>query len=157
MRKIGCQEKGLLRRMRREEDGVALVEFAIVLPLMLLLFGVMVEGGRMFRSYQSANAGIRDAARHVARLAPPSCPIPDYSSLVQRIVAESLSDTSVFASGITVVSASATADCSAGSPYATVSANLSITFPFAGLFRLSGSDLTAFTVTISDQSRVYGL
>ena len=50
-------------RFRREESGVALVEFALFLPLFALSFFVIVEFSRIFFSYQGAIVGVRDAAR----------------------------------------------------------------------------------------------
>jgi hypothetical protein len=59
-----------LSRFLRREDGVALVEFAMFLPLFLLSFFVIVEFARVFYSYQGAVVGVRDAARYYARVAP---------------------------------------------------------------------------------------
>ena len=47
-----------------------MVEFAILLPILLLVFAVIVEGGRLMWSYQTVVAGVRDATRYVARAAP---------------------------------------------------------------------------------------
>ncbi|CAN0605625.1 unnamed protein product, partial [Ectocarpus sp. 12 AP-2014] len=58
-----------LTKFRREESGVALVEFAIFLPLFLLAFFVVVEFSRIFFSYQGAISGVRDATRYLARVA----------------------------------------------------------------------------------------
>lgn len=55
------------RRLFRREDGVALVEFALFLPVFLLAFFVIVEFGRTFFSYQGAVSGVRDATRYAAR------------------------------------------------------------------------------------------
>ena len=60
----------LVKRVRclcRREDGVALVEFALFLPVFLLAFFVIVEFGRTFFSYQGAISGVRDATRYAAR------------------------------------------------------------------------------------------
>ena len=47
----------------RDERGAALVEFAIVMPLLfLLLFGV-IEFAIAFNDYQSIRQGARDGAR----------------------------------------------------------------------------------------------
>ena len=61
---------GLFNRFRRNEDGVALVEFAIFLPAFVLAFFVIVEFSRVFFSYQGAIVGVRDATRYLARVAP---------------------------------------------------------------------------------------
>ena len=52
------------RRPRAQgDDGAALVEFALVMPLLfLLLFGI-VEFGINMNDYQSLRQGVRDAAR----------------------------------------------------------------------------------------------
>jgi Flp pilus assembly protein TadG len=61
------------RRLRKDrEDGAALVEFAVVLPLfILLIFGVM-ETGWFF----AQNIEVRNAAREGARLAAVDFPTP---------------------------------------------------------------------------------
>lgn len=56
-----------LRKFRKQDEGAALVEFAIILPLMLLAFFTIVEFSRLFFSYQGALAGVRDATRYLAR------------------------------------------------------------------------------------------
>ena len=37
-----------LRRLRRDEDGSALVEFGLILPMILIVFAVTIEGSRLF-------------------------------------------------------------------------------------------------------------
>ena len=49
---------------------MALVEFAIFLPVFVLSFFVIVEFTRTFFSYQGAIVGVRDATRYLARVAP---------------------------------------------------------------------------------------
>lgn len=59
----------MTRRLRRESRGQGLVEFALVLPIfMLLLFGI-VDGGRMV----FANNQMAQATRAVARVASTNC------------------------------------------------------------------------------------
>ena len=53
------------RRIRRRSDGQSLVEFALVLPLFLLLFFAIVDMGRAVFVYNS----VTNAAREGARLA----------------------------------------------------------------------------------------
>jgi hypothetical protein len=62
--------KPLLHRFRRAEDGTALVEFAISLPLILVVSFGTIDSMRLFWTYQATVAGVRDAARYVARVAP---------------------------------------------------------------------------------------
>lgn len=62
--------KHIIQRFSKREDGVALVEFALFLPLFLLSFFVIVEFARVFFAYQGAIVGVRDAARYMARVVP---------------------------------------------------------------------------------------
>ena len=52
-------------RFRRDEQGVQLLELAIVLPLLLLLFGSIAEFGRYFYEYTTAAKGARAGARYL--------------------------------------------------------------------------------------------
>lgn len=54
-----------LRRLRRDERGQALVEFALVLPILLLLVLGIIDFGRAWNLHQT----ITDAAREGARRA----------------------------------------------------------------------------------------
>ena len=62
--------KNRVKNFLRDENGVALVEFAIFLPVFVLAFFVIVEFARTFFSYQGALVGVRDATRYLARVAP---------------------------------------------------------------------------------------
>lgn len=55
-----------LRRFARDERGVQLVELAIVLPLMMMLFGAAAEFGRFFYEYTTLAKASRIAARYLA-------------------------------------------------------------------------------------------
>ena len=59
-----------LTAFRRREDGAALVEFAISLPMILVVSYCAIDSMRLFWSYQAAVAGVRDATRYLARIAP---------------------------------------------------------------------------------------
>ncbi len=163
------------RRFARDESGAALVEFALVLPLMLIMFAVIVEGGRMMKNYQGANAGVRDAARYLARaVASNACSggatsatgnaLGAYTTKLEQIVRDSAGTGggTVFGSGVTVDSVVGTFNCVAGTyrvspaPVAQVTATITITFPFGGIFELAGDGLTQVTTTVTDQSRIFG-
>jgi len=63
----------LLARLRRNPRGTAMVETAIVLPVvMLLLFG-LIEMGRALHHQHILAKTVRDAARYLARV-PLACP-----------------------------------------------------------------------------------
>jgi Flp pilus assembly protein TadG len=51
------------RRSRRSERGMQLVEVAIVLPVLLMLFAITAEVGRLYYSYATLAKGTRVAAR----------------------------------------------------------------------------------------------
>ncbi len=50
-------------KLRREKKGQALVEFALVLPLLLLLLMTIFEFGNIFYSYLLITAASREGAR----------------------------------------------------------------------------------------------
>jgi Flp pilus assembly protein TadG len=160
--------RGYIAAFRSDDSGVALVEFAILLPMLLLVFAVIVEGGRMMWSYQAAAAGVRDASRYLARRASPSIcdsggSVASFNPALLEIVRNSISGEALFPSSITVNSVTPTLTCVAGTlrvsptPMVNVSASLTITFPFSGVFELAGGSRPTITTTISDQNKVYGL
>jgi len=48
------------------QQGIAAVEFAITLPLLLLLMLATAEFGRLFSQYDTLTKSVRDSARYVA-------------------------------------------------------------------------------------------
>lgn len=159
--------KILPSRFSKEESGAALVEFAILLPMMLLVFAVIIEGGRLMWSYQSVNAGVRDAARYLARVAPANIctsggSVAGYQSDLETIVRETIGGDTIFPSKIVINSVTPSLLCVAGSyrispaPVVEVNASMTIQFPFSGVFDLNDQTLGTMTKTVSDQSRVFG-
>jgi Flp pilus assembly protein TadG len=60
---------------RRDDTGAAAVEFALLVPILLLLvFGIMEYGLTLF-DMQGANAGAREGARRAAVGQAPSCAV----------------------------------------------------------------------------------
>ena len=53
------------RRFARDESGTELVELAIVLPVLLVLFAATAEFGRFFYTYQTLAKSTRSAARYI--------------------------------------------------------------------------------------------
>ena len=53
------------RRFARSERGTQLVELAIVLPVLLVLFGATAEFGRFFYTYQTLSKATRVGARYL--------------------------------------------------------------------------------------------
>jgi Flp pilus assembly protein TadG len=67
--------KRALQRLARRLDagasdasGAAAAEFALILPLILVMIVAFFEAGRMFWVYNIASSSARDAARYAARL-----------------------------------------------------------------------------------------
>jgi Flp pilus assembly protein TadG len=54
--------------MERSERGSNLVEFALVLPLLVLILAGMADVGRAFNSYMVITNGAREGARAASRL-----------------------------------------------------------------------------------------
>lgn len=158
---------GRLSRFLREETGAALVEFAVVLPMMLLVFAVIVEGSRLMIAFQSAIGGVRDATRYLARVVPSDIcttggSVAGYAAQLQTIVGQSTTGGTFLPAGVIVNSVTPTLACVAGTyrvspaPVASVTANVSITFPFAGIFGLNGGTLAPIVTNVSDSARVFG-
>ena len=59
--------------LAKDRSGVALVEFAIMLPLLIILALGLSEIGRGVAHYHAIHKGVRDAARFLARV-PATCP-----------------------------------------------------------------------------------
>ncbi|HET8781931.1 MAG TPA: TadE/TadG family type IV pilus assembly protein [Pyrinomonadaceae bacterium] len=54
-----------LNRFRRDEQGVQLLEMAIVIPIMLVLFAAVAEFGRYFHEYTTLAKASRVGARYM--------------------------------------------------------------------------------------------
>lgn len=62
----------LFRRFRRREEGAALVEFAVVVPLLLLIIWVIIDFARAYYTVNSLASAVREGARVAAVLQVPS-------------------------------------------------------------------------------------
>ena len=74
-----------LNRFRRDEHGVQLVELAIVLPILVLLFGAVAEFGRYFYEYTTVAKGARTGARYLISKSATSTKT-DYETNAKNIV-----------------------------------------------------------------------
>ncbi|MCF1710968.1 pilus assembly protein [Tabrizicola sp. J26] len=158
---------GAGRGFARAEDGAILVEFALVLPMLLLVFAVIVEGSRMMWSYQAAISGVRDATRYLARILPADIcakggTVTAYETKVTQIVDSSLSGLPVLVGGVTVDSVTPALQCHPGSyrggnvAVAQVTATVTMTFPMGSILTLFGGSEAPLTTSVTDQSRVFG-
>ena len=172
-----------LSDFRKKEDGVALVEFAIFLPLFVLSFFVIVEFSRTFFSYQGAVAGVRDAARYAARTYDPGLCVnasngsggtaiigtaatPDITygiverNMVNEIAAlpENIRIVQVSTNYRCVVPSTAGTYRQAEVPIVMVFATIEITLPLGRILELNGRPLIpSITTVIGDESRVFGV
>lgn len=154
-------------RFVADEAGVALVEFAVALPMMMLLFAVIIEGSRMMLSYESAINGVRDATRYLARItAPDICAtggsVAGTATKLKTLIVQANSGASIFAPNVTIGTVTPTYRCVSGTyrggsvPVAQVTAQLTIAFPFAGIFTFVGGSRPTIVTTVIDQARVFG-
>jgi Flp pilus assembly protein TadG len=169
----------LLHRFRRAEDGSALVEFAISLPLILVVSFGTIDSMRLFWSYQAAVAGVRDAARYVARMAPDNI-CTTGASLADHLSARSVNPTTiidstlfanaagsraVYTGGVTITNVTTGITCvstlglrQANVPVVRVSADMNITMPFSGILVLvGGNGFGTITTRIIEDARVFGV
>ncbi len=176
-----------LVRFRRDENGVALVEFALFLPLFLLSFFVIVEFARVFFSYQGAVVGVRDAARYLARVAPAGIcegAVPpsgggnaggtfttitntNGDDKIEEIILRNMDNedgalpAKVFLRGVTYSYVCVIAPGVYRQdevPIGQVSAAIEIELPLGGILELNGQPLIPnITHTVTDQSRIFGV
>lgn len=53
-------------KMKKQQCGVAIVEFALILPLLLLLTFITTEFGRAVYQYNTLTKSVRDAVRYLS-------------------------------------------------------------------------------------------
>lgn len=56
----------VFRKLRKAEDGAVLVEFAIVLPILLLIVWVIIDFARAYYTVNSLASAVREGARVAA-------------------------------------------------------------------------------------------
>ena len=166
--------KRITSKFRRSEKGATAVEFAILLPVMLVVFAAIVESSRIYWNYQSAVSGVRDASRYLARITNAdvcvtngagAIPNGGTAEAVNIIVAKMRDNSNLFPTGVTVSAISANVDCIATptlrttvTPVARVQATVNIQLPFGRVIEYFGSrGTTVMTSQIVDQSRIYGI
>lgn len=63
---IPSPESGSTKELRRGAEGQALVEFALTLPFLVILFVVLVELGLLIRSHMTITGAVREGVRAVS-------------------------------------------------------------------------------------------
>lgn len=152
------------------EEGTALVEFAISLPLILVVSYGAVDSMRLFWSYQAAVAGVRDATRYIARVAPGDIcasggSLEAYEAQLAAIIGSTIDDGALYPEGVLISNVRAVLFCEttlglrqAEVPVVTVTADLDVQLPMTGVLTLiSGRGYGTLTTTVTEQARVYGL
>ena len=169
----------ILARFRRSERGATAVEFAILMPIMLVCFGVIVEGARIYWNYQSAVSGVRDATRYIARITDrdvcvgraPATTLPAHNIIANAIALERIranigtGDTNLFPVGVAITGLTTRLFCvpTPGhvqelTPVAVVRARVQVDLPFGEVFEFFGARENAQMVSwITDQARIYGV
>lgn len=159
-----------LTAFRRREDGAALVEFAISLPMILVVSYCAIDSMRLFWSYQAAVAGVRDATRYLARIAPADIcgaggSLVAYQAQLATIIDSTIDVGALYPPGVQITNVTANHLCEgtlglrqAQVPVATVSADLSVELPMTGVLTLiGGAGWGTLTTTVTEQARVFGL
>lgn len=169
-----------LKKFGKDTSGVALVEFAIFLPIFVLSLAVIVESARIFFSYQGAVVGVRDATRYLARTLP-----GDICSLWGTSGFVALEDGAINASIVAIIdeamdneddllpanvsrgTVSATWVCEdppigqeyrqTQVPIARIAAQFTIQLPLGDVFELNGFTVPPITHVVIDESRIFGV
>ena len=176
----GKRNIAAIRRFRKDEQGVALVEFAIFLPIFLLAFFVIVEFGRTFFNYQGAVAGVRDATRYAARTLSQSICVgevdgaggvlassdPVSVAAYNAVERNLLNEAGVLPANIRIRQVATSYECivSPGSyrqeevPIVRVLARLEVILPLGDILEFNGRPaLNSIVTDVIDESRVFGL
>lgn len=159
-----------------DRAGATAVEFAILMPIMLVCFGAIVEGARIYWNYQSAITGVRDAVRYLARVtdveicggATSLTPVdlPDGDSTARRIIERNVGTGSanLFPTAVRIDAVQASFICpdlnlrTRPTPVAQVQATLTVDLPFGAVFEFFGPRRNSQMIsTIVDQARIYGI
>ncbi len=136
-------------RLRQGEQGAAVVEFALVLPiLMMFLFGI-VEFGRGYNARIELTAAVREGARTAALFGPscppPTVPIQTFPACLNTAVVRTVRNA---APGLTSsqIQVPAPTPCPADAPTGT-NARVRATYPFRYDIPFVGSRQATLTAT----------
>jgi Flp pilus assembly protein TadG len=145
-----------LTRLRDEDRGAELIEFALVLPLLLLLIAGIVDFGRLFQRLEVAT----NAAREGARLATlPGYNLTDVQSRVQTYMNEGIeagagSRTVVTRTIVNITPAGGGAQFQAARVVVTYSDDYLLLGPIATLVGGNSGDFDNYTMTVTSTMRL---
>jgi Flp pilus assembly protein TadG len=159
----------ILRALWRNDDGTALVEATLLVPVLLTLVAGVYEFSWYFYKQQLVETGVRDAARYLARTAPDSDPNPCSNATyvtyaqniatygatttalgIQRVATWNPSDVVLTCTGI----ANSTGSYLGATTIYIVTASTSFPDPALGFFSILG--LTAPNLSASHSQRSIG-
>lgn len=165
-----------LLRFWRARSGATAVEFAILMPIMMVTFGAIVEGARIYWNYQGAVSGVRDATRYLSRITNEDVCVdkgvgehdivantdarPRIEANMRTGGTENLFPTAVSLASLQtrVLCTQSPTDPAVLVPIAVVRANVVIDLPFGEVFRFFGQRNTdSLNTWVVDQSRIYGI
>ncbi|MBZ9734394.1 pilus assembly protein [Mesorhizobium sp. CA18] len=157
----------IIRHFKSDDDGAALVEMAIVTPFVLLLSAGVFEFGNILNTRMLLDAGVKDAARYMARC---SSDWDTCKALAQTLAANgAINGTSARVSGwlpsqviITPVLSTPAIDTATGTElYLSSTANVivvqvSTSYPYPDLGFWSYLGFGQISLSVSHQERVLG-
>ena len=155
-----------LHALRRDREGSALMEGAIVLPVLLTLGLGVFEFSWLFYQRHLISTGVSDAARYIARSATPNdlttqnfaknlATTGDFNGAVARVNGWHASDISIsYTSVDNAPGATGLTLYRGGAVIESVTVSTSLTLPSLGFFGFLGLKPPIFT--ISHQERVIG-
>ena len=127
----------MLPRAVTSTEGVALVEFALVVPVLLLLLAGILDTGRAVNAYVTISNASREGARYVS-LNPTAAPSAIKSSAVlphaQQLDSGSINVSVTYSNGNVTSSACPVATTTAppaASPPATIPVRVDVTYPWS--------------------------
>ncbi len=91
----------LIRRFHRERDGAAMVEFAIIAPLLFVLIFGIIDFGRVFFLYNNLTNAAREGARLGAVL-DPTVAAGTRTTQIQALVRSRINDDSTRKANATI-------------------------------------------------------
>lgn len=159
--------KQILRRFKRDDDGAILVEMTLVTPFVLLLSAGVFEFSNILNTRMLLDAGVRDAARYMARCSSDWNTCSGYAT--NLAVNGTITGGSARVGGWTTAEVTITKaksilaiDAATGtelylSPTSTVDVvQVSTTFPYANLGLWSYLGFGQLNLTVFHQERVFG-
>ncbi len=112
--RIRARLPGRARAFRREERGAAVVEFALVLPILMLFVFMFIDAARGFYTVNSLVSSVREGARY-ASAQNLTCPVP--STAQQNAIKDRVIQSAVLFGGAQVTRAMVEVEMSpAGGP-----------------------------------------